>query len=91
MAGGPYGCAEGQANSFLPSIAKNLSQAFEDCLNGSGIPDATALVAVIKDRIEKARLAAQARRPVGVNGWMLSVILGCLGAEWLLRKRWDLI
>ena len=34
VAGGPFGCAEGQANSFLPSIAKNLSQAFEDCLNG---------------------------------------------------------
>ena len=44
VAGGPYGCAENQANSFLPAIAKNLSQAFEDCLNGHGIPDATALV-----------------------------------------------
>jgi poly(3-hydroxybutyrate) depolymerase len=44
VAGGPYGCAENQANSFLPAIAKNLSQAFEDCLNGHGIPDATTLV-----------------------------------------------
>ena len=44
VAGGPFGCAESQANSFLPSIAQNLSQAFEDCLNGRGIPDATALV-----------------------------------------------
>ena len=44
VAGGPYGCAENQANSFLPAIATNLSQAFEDCLNGHGIPDATALV-----------------------------------------------
>jgi poly(3-hydroxybutyrate) depolymerase len=44
VAGGPFGCAENEANSFLPSIAKNISQAFEDCLNGRGIPDATALV-----------------------------------------------
>lgn len=44
VAGGPFGCAESQANSFLPSIAKNLSHAFEDCLNGRGIPDASALV-----------------------------------------------
>ena len=55
VAGGPFGCAEGQANSFLPSIAKNLSQAFEDCLNGSGIPDATALV-------ERAKSLAKAGR-----------------------------
>ena len=44
VAGGPFGCAESQANSFLPSIAKNISQAFEQCLNGSGIPDPTDLV-----------------------------------------------
>jgi poly(3-hydroxybutyrate) depolymerase len=44
VAGGPFGCAENDANSFLPSIAKNISQAFEHCLNGRGIPDATALV-----------------------------------------------
>ena len=44
VAGGPFGCAESQANSFLPSIAQNLSQAFEDCLNGRGIPDARALI-----------------------------------------------
>ena len=44
VAGGPFGCAESQANNLLPSIAKNLSQAFEDCLNGRGLPDTAALV-----------------------------------------------
>ena len=44
VAGGPFGCAESHANTFLPPIAKNISQAFEECLNGSGIPDPTALV-----------------------------------------------
>jgi poly(3-hydroxybutyrate) depolymerase len=49
VAGGPFGCAESQANSFLPSIATNISQAFENCLNGRGIPDATALVERAKE------------------------------------------
>jgi hypothetical protein len=56
VAGGPYGCAEGQANSFLPAIAKNLSQAFEDCLNGRGIPDATALVERTKGLAKAGRI-----------------------------------
>jgi hypothetical protein len=30
------------------------------------------------------------RRPVGMNGWMLALVVGCLGGEWLLRKRWGL-
>ena len=39
VAGGPFGCAESRANNLLPSIANNLSQAFENCLNGRGIPN----------------------------------------------------
>ena len=67
------------------SVSDGLAFKREEC------PDASALIQQIKGRIEKARLTAQIRRPVGVNGWMLSLILACLGAEWLLRKRWDLI
>jgi len=44
VAGGPFGCAESQANNLLPTIANNLSQAFEECLNGRGIPNTAALV-----------------------------------------------
>ena len=44
MAGGPFGCAESQANNLLPSIAHNLSQVFENCLNGRGIPNTAALI-----------------------------------------------
>ena len=44
VAGGPFGCAESQANNLLPAITNNLSQAFEDCLNGRGLPDTGALV-----------------------------------------------
>ena len=44
VAGGPFGCAESQANNLLPTIANNLSQAFEECLNGRGIPNTADLV-----------------------------------------------
>ena len=44
----PSDAPQAKPKSFLPSIAKNLSQAFEDCLNGHGIPDATALIARAK-------------------------------------------
>jgi poly(3-hydroxybutyrate) depolymerase len=53
VAGGPFGCAESQTNSFLPSIVKNISQAFEQCLNGSAIPNPT-------DLVERARGLAKA-------------------------------
>jgi hypothetical protein len=66
-------------------VSDGLAFKREEC------PEASALVQQIRNRIEKVRLTAQIRRPVGVNGWMLSVVLACLWAEWLLRKRWDLI
>lgn len=30
------------------------------------------------------------REPVGVNGWMLALLLGCVGMEWVNRKRFGL-
>ena len=48
------------------------------------------LVAQIKAKIEQVRHGKQMRRPAGVNGWLLTLVLGCLGGEWLLRKRWGL-
>jgi uncharacterized membrane protein len=53
-------------------------------------PDATDLVSRIKAKIEEVRQGKQVRRPVGLNGWSLALVLGCLGGEWLLRKRWQL-
>jgi hypothetical protein len=48
-------------------------------------------VTQIKDRIEKARHSKQMRRPIGVNGWTLALVVGCLAGEWLLRKRWGMV
>jgi len=56
----------------------------EDCGNAGD------LVAQIKAKIEQVRHGKPMRRPIGVNGWVLALVLGCLGTEWVLRKRWGL-
>jgi uncharacterized membrane protein len=66
------------------SISDGLAVKVEDCR------DAADLVAQIKAKIEQVRHGKQMRRPTGVNGWLLTLVLGCLGSEWLLRKRWGL-
>ena len=66
------------------SLSDGLALKVEDC------PDASAMVSQIKARIEQVRHDKPMRRPVGANGWLLGLVLGCLGAEWLLRKQWNL-
>jgi uncharacterized membrane protein len=66
------------------SISDGLAVKVEDCHN------AADLVAQIKAKIEQVRHGKPMRRPVGVNGWLLTLVVGCLGGEWLLRKRWGL-
>jgi len=65
------------------AISDGLAVKVEDC------PDAGDLVAQIKSKIEQIRLGKQTRRPVGVNAWVLTWVVACLGAEWLLRKAWE--
>jgi hypothetical protein len=66
------------------SISDGLAVKVEDCR------DAADLVAQIKAKIEQVRRGKPVRRPAGVNGWLLTLVLGGLGGEWLLRKRWGL-
>jgi hypothetical protein len=66
------------------SVSDGLAMKVEDCR------DAADLVTRIKAKIEQVRHGKQVRLPVGVNGWLLALVLGCLGGEWLLRKRWGL-
>jgi uncharacterized membrane protein len=66
------------------SVSDGLAMKVEEC------PDAADLVAQIKTKIEQVREGKQMRRPIAVNGWTLGLVLGCLAAEWVLRKRWDL-
>ena len=66
------------------SVSDGLAFKVEEC------PDAAGLVAQIQSKVEEVRRGKQTRRIVGVNGWVLTFVLGCLCGEWVLRKRWDL-
>jgi len=66
------------------SLSEGLALKVEEC------DDASAMVEQIKSKVEQIRRGKPMRRPFGVNAWMLALILGCLGAEWVLRKQWGL-
>jgi hypothetical protein len=53
--------------------------------------DVDSLMLSMQKQIQLAEKANSSRIPWGLNGWMLALLLGCLGAEWLLRKRWNLL
>jgi hypothetical protein len=67
------------------SVSGGLAVKAEDCRDAAGLANQ------IKAKIEQVRHAKQLRRPLGLNGWTLALVLGCLSAEWLLRKRLELI
>jgi hypothetical protein len=66
------------------SVSDGLAFKVEEC------PNATDLVAQIKAKVEEVRSGKEMRRVIGVNGFTMLLVLGCLGAEWVLRKRWGL-
>lgn len=49
------------------------------------------LIAAIHKQMQMAAGENTSRMPWGLNWWLLTLLLGCLGIEWLLRKRWNLI
>jgi len=53
--------------------------------------DASALVLAMQKQIQLEEKNRSTRIPWGLNGWMLALLLVCLGGEWLLRKRWNLL
>jgi len=67
------------------SASDGLAFKVEEC------PDAKDLVAQIREKIEQVRHGLDTRHPVGVSAWSLALVLGCLSAEWLLRKKWGLL
>jgi hypothetical protein len=67
------------------SVSDGLAFKVEDC------PNPSDLVAQIKAKLEQVRQGKHMRQPIGVNAWMLVIVAGCLGAEWLLRKKWNLV
>lgn len=67
------------------SVSDGLAFKVEEC------PEAADLVTQIKSKVEEVRRGKPARRVFGINGWTMLLVLGLLGAEWALRKRWDLV
>lgn len=62
------------------SLSGGLALKVEEC------DDPQALVERIQGRVEEARRSLLARRPAGLEGWVLGWVLTGLGAEWLLRR-----
>ena len=66
------------------SVSDGLAMKLEECGNAGD------LVTQIKAKIEQVRRGKPMRRPIGANVWILSLVLGCLSGEWILRKRWGM-
>lgn len=67
------------------SVSDGLAVKVEDCR------DAADLVRAIIAKVETQRQNRQHRRPFGVNVLTFAIVIGCLGGEWVLRKRWGLV
>jgi hypothetical protein len=66
------------------SVSDGLAVKVEDCR------DAADLVRAILAKVENQRQNRQHRLPFGVNVFSFAFIVGSLGGEWLLRKRFGL-
>jgi hypothetical protein len=66
------------------ATSDGVAVGYEDCENLDELLDH------LKTRIERPNRPTIVRRPLGINGYVLGVLLGCLSTEWLLRKRWGL-
>lgn len=66
------------------AVSGGIALKVEDCR------DAGEIVAAIRKKVEDAQRSRAVQKPFGLNGWTLAALLGCLSAEWLLRKRWGL-
>lgn len=67
----------------------NLSGGFalpvEECL------DCSDIVSRLKEAVDTPGKGPPRITPAGINGWMMTLLLGCVCGEWLLRKRWNLV
>jgi hypothetical protein len=43
----------------------------------------------LKQQASEAYQKRPVSKPAGINGWMLAILLGLLGAEWSLRRWWS--
>jgi len=52
--------------------------------------DVDGLLRQVIERADQAVRSMPRQEPAGINAWTLVLLVGCLGSEWLLRKKWGL-
>jgi hypothetical protein len=67
------------------SVIDGMAFKAEEC------PAAVDLMARIRGKVEQVRKMGETRTAMGLNWSVLSLVLGCLSVEWLLRKKWGLV
>lgn len=65
-------------------LSRGLAIPLEEC------GDVKELLNDALTRAAALQRSRTARRPLGMNGWVLAWLLACLGGEWALRKVWGL-
>ena len=53
--------------------------------------DVASLALAMQKQVQLEEKADTTRTPWGLNAWMLTLLLGSVALEWLLRKRWNLL
>lgn len=66
------------------AVTGGLSAKVEEC------PEAGEVIRRVIEQVQQRRLREPLRKPAGINGWILALLVGALSAEWILRKRWNL-
>ncbi len=65
-------------------LSNGLAVRAEDCEGGA------SLVNSIRQKQQSQKQVRTTRRPAGINGWTLALLLAFVSGEWLLRKRWGM-
>jgi hypothetical protein len=66
------------------AVSGGLACKVEDCAS----PD--ELVRHFRQKAAELRRNAELQQPVGMNAWVLAVLLSVLAADWIVRRRWGL-
>jgi uncharacterized membrane protein len=60
-------------------------------VEAEAVSDLPALLDRYLQPEQPPRIETSYALPAGINGWILTLLLGCVSIEWLCRKRWNLL